>query len=76
MMNLPKIKKGSLTRVLSGSDKSQTLGTHQLPSIYKLADVLSAVKNDDTPNPLKRYIPDQFANTTKSLTENIPTVMK
>lgn len=39
MMTLLKINEGSLTSVLSGSDKNETLGTHQPPSIYRLADV-------------------------------------
>lgn len=39
MMTLLKINEGSLTSVLSWSDKNETLGTHQPPSIYRLADV-------------------------------------
>ncbi len=78
--SLPAINKDSIT-MKAIPDMNQGRRDTPLSDNYSLADILSVIKNsaaDDErlDKAVGRYIPDQFANTTKSLTENIPTKAK
>lgn len=76
MMTLPSIKKDDLYRVGSWLDQSQAQRTQRPSCTYKLADILTKIKNNPYAGTIRDFIPDQFANTTKSLSENIPTKAK